>query len=553
MLPKRPSLDPLSLIFAVSLAALISRPACAAATFSGSVSPADPTVAGVDPIIGVSDIGRLTITAGSVVTSDVAIVGDLINGIGLVSVTGLNSTWTTTSLMVGDAGTGRLEILSGAIVNVDFATNPGVGDLVIGNIADSVGTVIVNGLGSMLRMGDNSTVGINGTGILRIENEGYVVGTNDLGTDTFAVGLHGRIELAGGRLRSEQLTNNGVIIGDGRLDNEGTIVNSSTGHIEAGAADRLVVNAVLTNQGEIAVVGGEIEFFEAVTSSVTGAEVTLRDGGRVKFLTTGFGYDSTSGTLASTAGVNDIYGTVRIQGATSKIVVAGESTAVFHDAVTNSGGTIEVFPGSTPVYLQGLTTIGSGSVLSIHLADPAGDPDFGQVEVQGTAELAGNLQVQLATGFVPMAGDAFQILTAGVVSGALGLSAAPPLPGGMQWDLDINASNVVLSVVATGDYNANGVVDAADYVVWRNTLGLTGAGLAADGNGNGTVDAADYDFWRARFGNVVAGSAAAATSAVPEAGGATLLLIGAISALSRKRLTDRGGRRPNWRLGRAVL
>jgi hypothetical protein len=42
-------------------------------------------------------------------------------------------------------------------------------------------------------------------------------------------------------------------------------------------------------------------------------------------------------------------------------------------------------------------------------------------------------------------------------------------------------------------------VDAADYVVWRNTVG--GTELAADGNGDGLVDVADYNVWRARFGN----------------------------------------------------
>ena len=62
--------------------------------------------------------------------------------------------------------------------------------------------------------------------------------------------------------------------------------------------------------------------------------------------------------LATTGGTNDIYGTVRIQTASSKISVSGGSTAVFHDPVTNAGGTIEVFAGSTIVYLQGLTTTG---------------------------------------------------------------------------------------------------------------------------------------------------------------------------------------------------
>lgn len=50
-----------------------------------------------------------------------------------------------------------------------------------------------------------------------------------------------------------------------------------------------------------------------------------------------------------------------------------------------------------------------------------------------------------------------------------------------------------------GDYNSNGIVDAADYSVWRDTLGQSGTGLAADGDNSGTVDELDYDIWRQAF------------------------------------------------------
>jgi len=55
-----------------------------------------------------------------------------------------------------------------------------------------------------------------------------------------------------------------------------------------------------------------------------------------------------------------------------------------------------------------------------------------------------------------------------------------------------------------GDYNKNGTVDAADYTIWRNTLGST-SDLRADGDKNGLVDQLDYDYWKARFGSRVKG------------------------------------------------
>src|SRR5262245_39090086 len=52
----------------------------------------------------------------------------------------------------------------------------------------------------------------------------------------------------------------------------------------------------------------------------------------------------------------------------------------------------------------------------------------------------------------------------------------------------------------SGDYNGDQRVDAADYVVWRESVGQSGIGLPADGSGNGTVDDSDFAVWRNNFG-----------------------------------------------------
>jgi Planctomycete extracellular len=54
----------------------------------------------------------------------------------------------------------------------------------------------------------------------------------------------------------------------------------------------------------------------------------------------------------------------------------------------------------------------------------------------------------------------------------------------------------------TGDYNGNSVVDAADYVVWRKSAGLTGT-QPADGNGDLVVNDLDYGIWRQHFGETL--------------------------------------------------
>ena len=53
----------------------------------------------------------------------------------------------------------------------------------------------------------------------------------------------------------------------------------------------------------------------------------------------------------------------------------------------------------------------------------------------------------------------------------------------------------MVPIATSGDYNRNRTVDAADYVLWRNTLGQSGAGLAADGDNSGTIDSGDYTVW----------------------------------------------------------
>jgi hypothetical protein len=60
-----------------------------------------------------------------------------------------------------------------------------------------------------------------------------------------------------------------------------------------------------------------------------------------------------------------------------------------------------------------------------------------------------------------------------------------------------------------GDLNGNSVVDAADYVIWRNNAGST----------------SDYNLWRANFGKTAAGGSTANAATVPEPSSLAILAI----------------------------
>lgn len=81
-----------------------------------------------------------------------------------------------------------------------------------------------------------------------------------------------------------------------------------------------------------------------------------------------------------------------------------------------------------------------------------------------------------------------------------------------------------------GDYNGNGVVDAADYVLWRN-----GGPLANEVDTPGTVNAADYDAWRTRFGNTAGSGSGLAAAGVPEPSSIILVLSALLAPVAVRR------------------
>jgi len=109
----------------------------------------------------------------------------------------------------------------------------------------------------------------------------------------------------------------------------------------------------------------------------------------------------------------------------------------------------------------------------------------------------------------------------------------PALTPELAWDVVYGNFAVLLQVVDAnivnlpGDFNRDGNVDAADYVVWRKGLGTT-------------FTLADYDLWLEHFGQTAGGGSqenidVASNHAVPEPTSLILQIVGLAVVLFTRR------------------
>jgi hypothetical protein len=333
----------------------------------------------------------------------------------------------------------------------------------------------------------------------------------------------------------------GVVRGDGQI--VGDVFIGEDGELRAGAGEQLRITGDFLNEGSVQAIGSsaalaEIEFDGTVTENfefITGHHATFR-------FNSGLYNEAV---MAFSGGSSDVFGDVDNQ---ASIIVSGgavvtfyddvvqddvlqvsevgltNSVAVFFGAVTGGGsssGGGDIFfegdlrPGNSAatVEFQNDVQFGSGATLEIELGGATPGTQYDQMHVTGDMSLDGALAVSLISGFNPVAGNSFDILDWTARSGTFDTLSLPALSAGLSWNTSQLYATGVLSVAAglPGDYNFDGTVDAADYVVWRKNDGTP----------------AGYDTWRANFGRTAGsggGEASSGNAAVPEPAAVSLLL-----------------------------
>lgn len=274
---------------------------------------------------------------------------------------------------------------------------------------------------------------------------------------------------------------------------------------EAGTAQ--LGSAVVNTTGRVINNGG--------TLRIAGSSFTVRGG---KYLESGAAIRdfSTATNLRIEAG-----GEMSLVGAALEIPATQTVTVLdgllkSTGGVNVSGGALALGAGATVI---GDVTWGSGSRLVV---DFESNTEMAALFVDGVASLGGTIDFAALS---PMTlgleeGASLPLLTASSIVGEFDTFTAPSLASGLTWSFEQTPTSLVATVVAAplaGDYNSDGLVNAADYTVWRDSL--------AGGNPVGT-----YSAWAGNYG------ATASVTAVPEPGfSAVVTTVAGLAAWRRRR------------------
>lgn len=164
---------------------------------------------------------------------------------------------------------------------------------------------------------------------------------------------------------------------------------------------------------------------------------------------------------------------------------------------------------------------------------------FDRLLVNGTAEIAGKLNLDIDGGFIPSVGQTFSFITASNgVFGTFDTVDVSGMPAGLAFHVNYLANAVQLQVVNqtsyAADFDKDGDVDATDLAYWKGAFGLNQLG---DANGDNRTDGSDFLIWQRQFGSGSALPASqSAAGAIPEPATGSLLLLASIALFAARRL-----------------
>jgi autotransporter-associated beta strand protein len=392
---------------------------------------------------------------------------------------------------------------------------------------------VITGSGRVVQAGTNST-------LILTEANSYIGGTTinpgttlQLGTSAVPGNIVGDVVndgLLSYNSAGVAMTVSGVISGSGDV-------------AKAEGAGMLAFTGVNTYTGTTTISLGRLSL--TGSGSIASSEaINVESAGRFNVAGVSGGQNHNGSNFALAAG----------QTLTGTGTINGDAT-IRDESILAAGGNL----GTTTV--MGGVDFDPGSTLAIQLSGPTDtDADRSRLLVSDTLSFQGNalglkffnVDVTNAGGMISSDAATYTIATAGSIAstglnsplnmtiGADGtgmgingsfmrLRASGFAPGD-QFALVRNDSELLLSFIPfglPGDYNGDGIVNAADYVVWRNHEGTPLELPNRNPELTGDIGAGDYQFWVDNFGNSIGNGMSAA--AIPEPTSVSLFLIAAMS------------------------
>jgi T5SS/PEP-CTERM-associated repeat protein/autotransporter-associated beta strand protein len=437
------------------------------------------------------------------------------------------------------------------------ATLDGVSDFT-GTFAANAGRLVLNGT-----LNPGSTYTANSGGILRLDSAKLIGGDAELRANS-----GGTVEYVDATVKGAFLRGPGThILFQGTSTFTGVTAFNSTVIMQNAASNfanfsngaKFTNNAPLTFDGAVNTASGLITVNNALAANDFSSlgVITVNNGGTLTNSVSNLILGGGSRTTVNSGGSIQLLPGTSLELLGALLVnngqVNGPVNVNFGSLAKGTGSytTVSVFDGGkfAPGTSPGLVTISStytqvdGSTLLAEIGGTSKGAQYDALAITGAANLDGTLDVSLINSFVPASGNSFELLHAnGGIVGAFKQVSLPTLGAGLAWNVVYSNFAVILQVNASiiaGDYNGDGIVDAADYTVWRDTLGST-TDLRANGDNTGAsagkIDQADYTFWKTNFGaHAGSGSGGSSNAAVAEPTTLLLLIVGAVGVSIRGR------------------
>jgi hypothetical protein len=363
--------------------------------------------------------------------------------------------------------------------------------------------VFGQGLSGSPRVIIDGSVTVTGTGVWDMTPTFIIAATNG---STLINEVSHTIRGSGviGEFAGLNLVNKGLIDADHPMGltilSRSSSTTTNMGIVRASNGGTLSFSAAyLINNGTLEALGGNsISSITMSGSTLANVSAGTLTGGSYRSIDNGSGATmSLAGSSVTTIAANT---TVELSGANATMKFQGTN---LYASLTANAGTLKLHNDHQFNMSNGYTQTATGA-LEFELASLT---SVATLTSSGTATLGGTLSVLLGGGFTPAPSDVFTIVDASSLSGTFANVANGQrldtlgADGSFLVTYNGGAGTVILSDFAAvdlpGDYNFDGKVDSADYVVWRKN----GLGPAA------------HNTWQTNFGtSAMSGSDAAATN-----------------------------------------